>query len=645
MTSPLEEIKNRIDLVNYLRPYVANLAPSGKSLKGLCPFHKEKTPSFFISPDKQVWYCFGCQKGGDLMKFVMEIERMEFSEALRFLADKAGVVLERQDPKLLTLKNKVIEVLKQTDRFYRFQLTKNKQAQDYLSDRGLKPETINFFGVGFAPQGWQNLFNYLKKLGFGDNEIEQAGMIIKRAYSASSKEANSKAQSYYDRFRSRIMFPIFDVTNRVIGFSGRVLPFDSVYLDKTQDKQGKPQQEQVEEALTSPEATAGQAKYINTPETIVYQKGKVLYGFSQTQNEIRAKEQAILVEGNLDVLMGWQEGLKNIVAVSGTGLTEFQLRNLSRFCKSLVLSFDMDKAGEQATDRSIGLASQMGFDISVLSLPTGQAGLPAGQSPLGGAPEGKDMADFAQMFSDKVAGLLEQTKNVMQYYFDKVFSVEARDSVDQKKKALAYLLPRIKFLRNPVEQNDWLTKLSSRIKVPEKMIFEEFAKTKSLLEVNQDADENQATVGSAIFIKSRQERLAEKILGLAVRFPELAPDLKEFSGFFPYRLKELALFLSQPERQTEETSQTMEPDTLNYLYLLGDYETSLLPEKFSPQREFEKSLLELKKVSMKSKIADIAMAMKEADQMGNKERSEMLVKEINATLLELGEFENDEQNL
>ncbi len=573
------------------------------------------------------------------MKFVMEIERMEFSEALRFLADKAGVVLERQDPKLLTLKNKVIEVLKQTDRFYRFQLTKNKQAQDYLSERGLKPETINFFGVGFAPQGWQNLFNYLKKLGFGDNEIEQAGMVIKRAYSAHSavvqggeqgrttsfsrqdseqaEQANPKAQSYYDRFRSRIMFPIFDVTNRVIGFSGRVLPFDFSRHGSGQAVQSRPQQEQVEEA-----------KYINTPETIVYQKGKVLYGFSQTQNEIRAKEQAILVEGNLDVLMGWQEGLKNIVAVSGTGLTEFQLRNLSRFCKSLVLSFDMDKAGEQATDRSIGLASQMGFDISVLSLP-----------------EGKDMADFAQMFSDKVAGLLEQTKNVMQYYFDKVFSVEGRDSVDQKKKALAYLLPRIKFLRNPVEQNDWLTKLSSRIKVPEKMIFEEFTKTKSLLEVNQDADENQATVRSAIFIKSRQERLAEKILGLAVRFPELAPDLKEFSGFFPYRLKELALFLSQPERQTEETSQTMEPDTLNYLYLLGDYETSLLPEKFSPQREFEKSLLELKKVSMKSKIADIAMAMKEADQMGNKERSEMLVKEINATLLELGEFENDEQNL
>jgi hypothetical protein len=132
---------------------------------------------------------------------------------------------------------------------------------------------------------------------------------------------------------------------------------------------------------------------------------------------------------------------------------------------------------------------------------------------------------------------------------------------------------------------------------------------------------------------------------LAVRFPELAPDLKEFSGFFPYRLKELALFLSQPERQTEETSQIMEQETLNYLYLLGDYETSLLPEKFSPQREFETSLFELKKVSMKSKIADIAMAMKEADQMGNKERSEMLVKEINVTLLELGEFENSDQNL
>ena len=579
------------------------------------------------------------------MKFVMEIERMEFSEALRFLADKAGVVLERQDPKLLTLKNKVIEVLKQTDRFYRFQLTKNKQAQDYLFERGLKPETINFFGLGFAPQGWQNLFNYLKKLGFGDNEIEQAGVIIKRAYSAHSittqggersrttsfprqdsgqaGQASQQTDGYYDRFRSRIMFPIFDATNRVIGFSGRILPPDG--------NQAK-SQESVEEALRQAQ---GEAKYINTPETVVYQKGKVLYGFSHTQSEIRAKEQAVLVEGNLDVLMGWQEGLKNIVAASGTGLTEFQLRNLSRFCKSLVLSFDMDKAGEQATDRSIGLASQMGFDLSVLSLPTGQAGLP----------EGKDMADFAKTFSGRVSGLLEQTKSAMQYYFDKVFSGEDQDSVQQKKKAVAYLLPRIKFLKNPVEQNDWLAKLSSQIKVPEKMIFEEFGKTKSLLETGFDRDENQATAGSAIFIKSRQERLAEKILGLAARFPELAPGLKDFLELFPYRLKEAALFLSRPERQTEEASQTMDQEVLNYLYLLGDYETSLLSEKFSPQQEFEKSLFELKKVSMKSKVFDMAMAMKEADQMGNKERSAMLAKEMKTVLSELGEFENNEQNL
>ncbi len=183
------------------------------------------------------------------------------------------------------------------------------------------------------------------------------------------------------------------------------------------------------------------------------------------------------------------------------------------------------------------------------------------------------------------------------------------------------------------------------------MIFEEFAKTKSLLEASLDMDENQAVVGSAIFIKSRQERLAEKILGLAVRFPELAPKLKGFSEYFPYRLKELALFLNLPAQTDSSVQaghperQAMDQETLNYLYLLGDYELSLLPEKFSPQQEFEKSLLELKKVSLKSKISDIALAMKEADQMGNKERSEMLVKEIDKALSELREFENSEQNL
>ena len=603
MLSPLEEIKNRIDLTDYLRPYVANLAPSGKSLKGLCPFHKEKTPSFFISPDKQVWYCFGCQKGGDLMKFVMEMEKMEFSEALRFLADKAGVVLEKQDPKLLSLKNKVFEVLKQSDRFFRFHLTKNKPAQDYLLNRGLKTETLNYFGLGFAPQGWKNLYDFLKKNGFNDSEIESAGMII--------RSNNPKFGGYYDRFRSRIIFPIFDQQSRVIGFSGRILPLDFA-RDKPQENQN-----QAEDSQT------GEAKYINTPETIVYQKGRVLYGFSQTQESVRGKEQAVLVEGNLDVLMGWQEGLKNIVAVSGTGLTEFQLKLLSRFCKELVLSFDMDKAGEQATDRSIGLASQLGFEIKVLNMP-----------------EGKDLADFAKAFPEKITDLASTASNVMNYYFDKIFS-GAPDSLESRKKALAYLLPRIKFLKNPVEQNEWLKNLSSRIKIPEKMVFEEFSKTRSLLETNPDFDETNAEIGSNIFIKSRWERLAEKILGLAVRFPELSLKLVGFTDYFPYRLKETAELL---RRGLLEKTESFDKETLNYLYLLGDYETSLLPPKFSPEQEMDRSLFELKKLNLRSKINEISLAMKEAEIMGNQERSETLAKEINKILKELGNLDASEES-
>ncbi len=541
------------------------------------------------------------------MKFVMEHERMEFSEALRFLADKAGIVLEKQDPKLLTLKNKVLDVLKESLRFYQFHLSRGAGAQKYLRSRGLRDETIGFFSLGFAPLGWQNLYLFLKKQGFDDNAIEQSGMAIRSHLTGSASSPQVNQTRLYDRFRSRVIFPIFDNNQRVIGFSGRILPAS----DQSQDTE---------------------AKYINTPETVVYQKGRVLYGFSHTQNEIRAKEQAVLVEGNLDVLMGWQEGLKNIVAVSGTGLTEFQLKNLARSCKKLVLSFDMDKAGEQATDRSIGIASQLGFELSILPLPSD-----------------KDLADYAKDFPEKVSELLAQSKNVMQYYFDNISNSLDLSLLENKKKALAYLLPRIKLLKNPVEQNEWLTRLSSQIKVPERMIFEEFEKTESLLEAGFDGDDLANDVGSGMFMKTRQERLAEKIIGLAVRFPELGQKMKDFCDYFPFRFKGLARFLSESQNVTDDLDSGKQlpsalaelgENGLGYFYLLGDYELSFLPEKFSPENEMERSLFELKKTALRAKIFEYNLAIKEAEQSGNIQRSDMLLKEMSLMLSELKNFED-----
>ncbi|MEW5805366.1 MAG: DNA primase [Patescibacteria group bacterium] len=590
MTTPLDEIKSRLDLVDYIRSYV-NLSPSGKSLRGLCPFHKEKTPSFFVSPDKQVWYCFGCQKGGDLMKFVMEMERMEFAEALRFLADKAGIVLQKQDPKLLSLKNKVLDILAEASKFYRRSLVKTPEAVKYLNDRGLKNQTINFFQLGFAPgppaKSWKNLYLHLRQLGFQDNEIEQAGLAVR-----------SEKQELYDRFRNRIMFPIHDFNGRIIGFTARILPNN---------------------------AETEAAKYINTPETLVYQKNKVLYGFFQTKDEIKNKDQAVLVEGNLDVLMAWQEGLKNVIAVSGTALSEFQLKNLKRFCQNLILSFDMDRAGELATDRSIGLAFQAGFNLEILSLA-----------------KGKDLADYAKEYPEKVAEVINSAKQVMEYYFEKIFSEAETDSIETKKKAVAYLLPRIKLLKNPVEQTEWLNKLSLKVKVPEKMLFEEFSQTNSVLEAVPDSDESLPAVGESLFIKSRWERLAEKILGLVLQFPELAPELESAIDYFPFRLQEFARLivgLGRDKIKNQSFPEELDQSLLDYLILLADYEASLFPEKFSPEQEIKKSLLELKKAKLHSLIAEVSLAIKEAESGSNLGRAELLVKELIELTKKLSEVE------
>jgi DNA primase len=479
----------------------------------------------------------------------------------------------------------------------------------------LKKETILYFNLGFAPFGWKNLYLYLRKLGFQDNEVEQAGLVVR-----------SEKQELYDRFRARIMFPIHDFNGRIVGFTGRVLPQTPTDPSASSRPGGLRlvSSEAAVKAQTSAEPQA--AKYINTPETVVYQKNKILYGFFQAKDEIKNKEQAVLVEGNLDVLMGWQEGLRNLVAVSGTGLSEFQLKNLKRFCQTLVLSFDMDKAGELATDRSIGLAYQAGFDLKVLTLP-----------------EGKDLADYAKDYPDKVSTLLNSAKDVMEYYFAKVFSGENLGSVESKKKAVAYLLPRIKFLKSPVEQTEWLSKLASQIRVPEKMLFEEFSRTLSILETGQDIDESLAQAGDSLFIKTRWERLAEKILGLALRFPELISKIKGEVSYFPFRLQEfvgLITRLDLEDIKNQNFPRELEQSFINYFYLLADYELSFLPEKFSPEKEFSNSLQELKKSKIRFSISEISLAIKEAEAGNNLERAESLMKELNNYTRELGELEN-----
>lgn len=603
MNTPLEDVKSRIDIAQYIGQYV-KLAPSGKSLRGLCPFHKEKTPSFFVSPERQVWYCFGCQKGGDVFRFVMEYEKLEFPEALKLLADKAGVQVRREDPRIQSLRNRVIDALAQAQEFYAWSLSRSPDIQRYLATRGLEQKTIQAFGIGFAPAGWQHALTHLRAKGFMPQEIEQAGLVIRRT--GGESQSRSAGSGYYDRFRARVMFPIWDHMGRIVGFSGRLAPPE----------------------FGGPQDQSQEGKYINTPDTLVYQKGKILYGFDKTKDAIKEKDTAVLVEGNMDMLMGWQAGIANIVAVSGTGLTEDQLRMLKRLSNNLVLNFDMDRAGEMATDRSIGLALKAGFSVKILSLP-----------------DGKDMADFVKTHPGAAQELMTHTQDSMDYYFGNAFGTgeNASETMEDRKRAVTYLLPRIKMVSSPMDQHVWVEKLAHKVGVPEHVIGEELRRTQTFLDIAEAADEDttQERV-EHLFMKSRMDALAERALGLCLKAPEGLPDVASAIAFFPFRLQEFARMLASvpaDDMKTGRFPEGIDQESVNYLVLRADYELALLPADADVQKELALTLRLLRLESVRTKVRETTLALKEAEAAKNQPRIEECTRQLYMLTKQLGDFQ------
>ena len=333
--SSVAEIKRKLGIVDLVGSYV-KLEKAGLNYRACCPFHHEKTPSFFVSPARASYHCFGCNRGGDIFSFVEEVEGVEFREALTMLADKAGVVLANfrvgQSSEIARLR----EILTLTLAYYQEQLTKNKLAGDYLKERGLLAESINAFHIGFAPALWSGLTDYLRLKKFSSEELEKSGLAVRGE------------KGVYDRFRGRIMFPFFDYSGRVIGFSGRILP-----------------------NLTENVGQEQMGKYINSPETPLFHKSQVFYGFDRAKKAIKEKDKAILVEGQLDVVMAHQAGTTNVVGVSGTALSDEHLKIISRLTENVTIILDGDTAGFKASDRAVRMALASGLFVSVVKLPPG----------------------------------------------------------------------------------------------------------------------------------------------------------------------------------------------------------------------------------------------------------------------------------
>ena len=329
----LEKIKSQNDIVDVISERV-RLKKAGRNFTGLCPFHNEKTPSFSVSQEKQIFKCFGCGEAGNVISFVMKDKNLSFIEAVKYLAARANIPLEFGNgprSKSAQKKDLLYKVNVEAAKFFFSNLMNNQKAKEYFLNRGIKEETIKKFGLGYANDSWNNLMFYLRRKGISDEVLEEAGLI------SVNKEKGTK----YDRFRNRVMFPVFDYQGKVIGFGGRVLD-DS-----------KP-------------------KYLNSPETLVFQKGTNLYGLNFALKHNMSERYFVIVEGYMDLISLHQHGITNVVASLGTALTINQARLLKRYADKVVISYDADVAGQMATLRGLEILRTAGFDVRVLSIPQGK---------------------------------------------------------------------------------------------------------------------------------------------------------------------------------------------------------------------------------------------------------------------------------
>ncbi|MBI2436171.1 MAG: DNA primase [Candidatus Magasanikbacteria bacterium] len=478
--SDTQQIKDKLDVVDLIGEYI-QLKPAGSNHKGLCPFHNEKSPSFMVNRERASWHCFGCAKGGDIFTFVEEMEGMEFREALKYLAQKAGVTLTStfQQEVSGNQKNRIKDINLATARFFHnflLQIQASKSAREYLQHRGLTDDTISTWQVGFIPDQWDLLTKYLFKKGFSIDDLIASGLTIKR-----DGADTQSMRGFYDRFRGRIMFPIWDVHDAVVGFTGRV--------------------------LVETEHSGG--KYVNTPQTSVYDKSRVIFGLNKAKREIKTKDQTVMVEGQMDVIACHQAGMTNVVATSGTALTEHQIKLLTRYSKNICMAFDADDAGIAAARRGIALALQAGMNVRVIQIPDG-----AGKDP------DEVLKKNKQIWFDAV----EHATDVMQWYFDRAFL--NRDITDPKdKQSIANeLLQEIKNIPYAVEQDHWMQELSGRLRTSIEVLRENLKQLRQEqkdLKIGKKPLENQVTQIITLK-KTRLDALTERILSIIVKFPILA---------------------------------------------------------------------------------------------------------------------------
>ncbi len=441
MLEPKDQIKDKLDIAEVIGEYM-QLKPAGSgSLKGLCPFHGEKTPSFHVSRERQMWHCFGCDKGGDMFAFVMEMDSLTFPEALRTLGKKAGVEIPEYHPTQATTKrDRLLAMHDLAAKWYTKFLREHVEAQaarDYLAKRAIGDDLVEKFRLGASADRWDSLVKFLATKGFSENEIVEGGLGTRR------KSGNG----LFDRFRNRVMVPLCDASGNVVGFTARVLPAPttpSPFLRQAQDR------------LSERRGDDEGPKYMNSPETPIYHKGDMLYGLHLAKGGIRTRKEVIVVEGNLDVIASHKAGVENVVGSSGTALTTSQLKTLARYTKRIVFALDEDAAGFGAAQRVFELAIQMQnddptlrFDIRCLIIPPGA---------------GKDPDEVVQKDPELWRKVAERSEDVVEYFFTKKirdFEMSGTSAgIDMRTRLVDELLPRLKRIERPDQRHLYLLRIA-----------------------------------------------------------------------------------------------------------------------------------------------------------------------------------------
>src|ERR1700739_4389608 len=429
--STAERVKQQADIVRVVGEYV-RLKKAGKDFSGLCPFHQEKTPSFTVSPIKQIFYCFGCHKGGDVFNFVMDMEKCEFPEAVKLVAEKCGISVPRpkerspEERKENQLRAILTEMHREAQTFFAKQLEgtlEGKAARAYLEDRGLDKDTIARFGIGYAPSGGDLLLRQLKSK-YPEKLLVESGLI-----------SRDQSGRLFDRFRRRITFPIANESAKIVAFGARALGDD-------------------------------QPKYLNSPETPIYSKSNVLYHLDRAKDALRRSDFAVLVEGYMDAIAVARAGISNVVASCGTALAESQIKLLGRFTRRVIVNYDPDTAGQAATERSLVALLEQDFEVRVLPLPA----------------VGDKKADPDLYIREKGAeAYLKQVKEAPPYvdYLIRRASQMDLTTGEGKRRAVNFLLPYVQKIPNSILRSEWATRIAQHLRLDEPVLRAALSKAAS----------------------------------------------------------------------------------------------------------------------------------------------------------------------